>query len=226
MEELWNRTRDEGSWNSTLCTCTLVCSRWWDAARPFIFRYVIIRNSEHIHQLARQIHHEPKVALWIRKLRFKGKSVPKSEFLLPTPLSRVKEDLDTWIYSFFTIIGTHLPNVKSLDIFGFQHLSQRREDLDAFSRWIPHLASLNSVESLHLARIEMPPNALTAIVRAFPNLHHVTLTCVNLAVPNVAELAEISLMSDLEHIGMSFDSLALVPDYLILQLHRGHIGGS
>ncbi|KAK7685027.1 hypothetical protein QCA50_011862 [Cerrena zonata] len=200
MEELWNRTTGEGSWTNTLCACALVCSRWWAAARPFIFRYVIIRNSEHIHQLARQIHHEPNIALWIRKLRFEGKSNPRRRFLFSTPQSTVKEDLDAWMYTFFSVIRSHLCNVKTLEIFGFKHLSQRREDYEAYARWILHLSTLDSVESLHLARCELPPNATTALIRAFSKLCKVSLTCVSFRGSNGAELAEMASMSGPSHL--------------------------
>lgn len=189
VEELWDVTTDECRWNKTLCACALVCSAWRAAARPLVFRFIVLKNSVDIHKLAQQIQHEPRIAYWIRKLRFEGKSIPKSGFLHNTDQLEVEQDIDTWMYSFFSEIGVHLPNVKSLDIFGFYHLSLHQDDCEVFARWIPQLASLSSIESLHLARCEMPPNALTAIIRAFPKFRNVAFTCVCFWFSNGAELA-------------------------------------
>ena len=78
--------------------------------------------------------------------------------------------MDTWIYPFFSTVGTRLPNIRNFELFGFQHMSLRQEDCQAFAEWILDLSSMESVESLHLARCEMPPNALTAIIRSFSHL--------------------------------------------------------
>lgn len=131
------------------------------------------------------------------------------------------------MYSFFSDIGVDLPNVKSLDLFGFYHLSLRRDDLDAFARWIPQLASLGSIESLHLSRCEMPPNALTAIIRAFPKLRNVAFTCVSFWSSNGAELAAISepLLLGSDHLGRRIYSRVLIFLTLVLTLllHRRKI---
>ena len=49
-------------------------------------------------------------------------------------------------------------------------MSLRQEDCQAFAEWILDLSSMEYVESLHLARCEMPPNALTAMIRSFSHL--------------------------------------------------------
>ena len=172
VEQLW----DDGR---TLGAFALVCSAWRAAARPFIYRKIVIRNTQDMTRLAHQIQYEPRIAYWIRTICFEGKSVPRSGFPLSGAIGRtIVMDIDTWIYPFFSIIGTHLPNVKKFELFGFLHLSLRREDCQAFAEWILELSHLDSVESLHLARCEMPPNALTAIIRSFPRLRDVALTCV------------------------------------------------
>ena len=147
-------------------------------------------------RLAHQIQYEPRIIYWIRTLRFEGKSVPRRTF--PCSIEKSTEmDTDTWIYPFFSIIGTRLPNVRNLELFGFQHLSLRQVDCWMFAEWIVELSHLTSVECLHLARCEMPPNALTAIIRSFPHLRNVALTCVGCRVfaQNGAEFVGLSEVS-------------------------------
>ena len=163
----------------------------WVIVRPLLFRHIVIRSSDHIRTLAEQVRDTPKIALWINELQFEGESIPPAPTVWLTDPSDVERDRDTWIYSFFSDIGSELPNVRILKLFGFQHLSQRREDLEAFARWIPHLTSLRTVRELRVARCEMSPNALTAIVRAFPDLLHVFLTAVCVGSPNRASLLEV-----------------------------------
>ena len=157
-------------------------------------------------KLSHQIRYEPRIAFWIRTLRFEGKSVPRRR--LPSGLEKSTElDIDTWIYQFFPIIGVRLPHVRNLELFGFQHLSLRRADCQAFAEWILQLSHLGSVESLHLARCEMPPNALTAIIRSFPRLQDVALTCVGCRVfaQNGAEFVGLSeVSSDSVHMSKWF----------------------
>ena len=115
-------------------------------------------------RLAHQIQYEPRIVYWVQTLRFEGKSVPR--MYLPGPTTTTTEtDMDTWIYPFFSTVGTRLPNIRNFELFGFQHMSLRQEDCQAFAEWILDLSSMESVESLHLARCEMPPNALTASSR-------------------------------------------------------------
>ena len=147
-------------------------------------------------KLSHQIRYEPRIAFWIRTLRFEGKSVPRRR--LPSAIERSTElDIDTWIYPFFTSIGTRLPHIRNLELYGFQHMSLRQADCLAFAEWILQLSQLDSVESLHLARCEMPPNALTAIIRSFPRLRNLTFTCVGCKVSahNGAEFVGLSTIS-------------------------------
>lgn len=186
IEHVW----EDGS---ALCASTLVCSIWRVAARPLVFRKIIIRNTEDMTKLARQIQYEPRVAFWIQTLRFEGKSVLRARLPAYTP----SRDIDTWIYSFFSTIGAQLPNVKNLELFGFQHTSLCRADCHAFAEWIIQMSQLNSVQSLHLSRCEMPANALTAIIRSFSGLRNVALTCVSCRAiaPNEAGFVRLSDMS-------------------------------
>ena len=134
-----------------------------------------------------------RVAFWIQTLRFEGKSVLRARFPAYTP----SRDIDTWIYSFFSTIGAQLPNVKNLELFGFQHTSLCRADCHAFAEWIIQMSQLNSVQSLHLSRCEMPANVLTAIIRSFSGLRNVALTCVSCRAiaPNEAGFVRLSDMS-------------------------------
>ena len=162
-----------------LSASALTCSTWRAAARPFVYRKIIIRTIDAMNRLAEQLNSEPQIAYWIRTLRFEGKSVPRSKFPWSGAIWKTTDmDIDTWIYPFFSVIGTGLPNVRVLELFGFQHMSLRREDCERFAQWIVQLSRLESVESLHLSRCEMPPNALTAIIRSFPRLRNVAFTCV------------------------------------------------
>ena len=188
VEQLWE---GESPQKYTLCAFALTSLKCWVIVRPLLFRHIIIRSSDHIRTLAEQVRDTPKIALWINELQFEGESIPPAPTVWLTDPEDVERDRDTWIYSFFSDIGSELPNVRILKLFGFQHLSQRREDLEAFARWIPHLTSLRSVRELRVARCEMSPNALTAIVRAFPDLLHVFLTSVCVGSPNRASLAEV-----------------------------------
>lgn len=194
MEQLWD---DESRCNSTLSACALTSSKFWLVVRPLLFRHIVIKGPDHIHRLIGQIRDTPEIAVWIHELQFEGKSILPAPCLWPTDPAKVERDSDTWIYSFFSDISCELPNVRILKLFGFQHLSQRREDLEAFAHWIPHLTSLRSIEELHIARCEMPPNALTAIVRAFPMLLHVFLARVCVGSANVASLYEVKAHSPL-----------------------------
>ena len=67
-----------------------------------------------------------------------------------------------------------------------------------FARWILDLSGMESVECLHLARCEMPPNALTALIRSFSHLRNLTFTCVSCRVvaQNGAEFVGLSEMLD------------------------------
>ena len=188
LEQLWE---GESPQKSTLCVFALTSLKCWVIVRPLLFRHIVIRSSDHIRTLAEQVRDTPKIALWINELQFEGESIPPAPTVWLTDPEDVERDRDTWIYSFFSDIGSELPNVRILKLFGFQHLSQRREDLEAFARWIPHLTSLRSVRELRVARCEMSPNALTAIVRAFPDLLHIFLTSVCVGGPNRASLAEV-----------------------------------
>ena len=147
-------------------------------------------------RLAHQIQYEPRIVYWVQTLRFEGKSVPR--MYLPGPTTTTTEtDMDTWIYPFFSTVGTRLPNIRNFELFGFQHMSLRQEDCQAFAEWILDLSSMESVESLHLARCEMPPNALTAIIRSFSHLRNVAFTCVSCRViaPDGVEFVGLSEVS-------------------------------
>ena len=149
-------------------------------------------------KLAHQIQYEPRIAYWIRTLRFEGESVPRAKFPLSGAIERtVDMDIDTWIYPFFASIGTRLSHIRNLELYGFQHMSLRQADCLAFAEWILQLSQLDSVESLHLARCEMPPNALTAIIRSFPRLRNLAFTCVGCKVSahNGAEFVGLSTIS-------------------------------
>ena len=56
---------------------------------------------------------------------------------------------------------------------------------------------MGSVESLHLARCEMPPSALTALIRSFSRLRNVDFICVSCRViaQNGAEFIGLSEVS-------------------------------
>ena len=87
---------------------------------------------------------------------------------------------------------------RHIIIRGPDHIRKLVEQIQETSEialWVNELQfegrSIPPVIELRLARCEMSPNALTAIVRAFPDLLHVFLTSVCVGSPNRASLAEV-----------------------------------
>ena len=167
----------------------LVCSRWRSAVRPYIFRFLVLGGHEDFEKLTAQLREEPAIADWVQKVRLQGKSIPYSED--PSlPLKDVKEDFDTELYSFPTILGLPLPNLRVLELVGFAQISPRQDDCKAFAEWIPKLATLTCVSRLNIIRCEMTPNSLTAIVRALPNLKDMSFVVNGHFHPNSATLRD------------------------------------
>lgn len=173
----------------TLRACALTCSRWQAAARPYIFRFLVLRGPKDLDKLTTQLREEPDISGWIKKIRLEGKSVPYQD-MYGQPLRDVVEDLDTGLYSFPTIIGQLLSNVHTLELVGFSQVSSRRGNWEAFAGWIPRLATMTSVTTLNLVRCQMSPNSVTAIVRALRGLNRVALIATDFSHPNICVLRE------------------------------------
>ena len=170
----------------------LVCSWWRSAVRPHIFRFLVLSGHEDFEKLSSQLREEPAIADWIQKVRLQGKSIPYAEN--PSyPWKDVKEDLDTELYSFPTVLGLPLPNLRMLELVGFAQISPRQDDCKAFAEWIPKLATLTCVSRLNIIRCEMTPNSLTAIVRALPNLKDMSFVVNGHFHPNSITLRDESL---------------------------------
>lgn len=188
----------------TLKSCALTCSRWRAAARPYIFRFLILRGPEEFDKLAVQLVEEPYISGWIHKVRLEGKTSPLQDVYRRLP-ENVEKDPDTSLYSFLTVLGTPLSSIRILELVGFTQVSSSREDRMAFAEWIPTLTSLTSLTALYLVRCEMSPNSLTAIVRALPALTRITLIVVDFSHPNTSVLQDEVLTtsdhsSELKHV--------------------------
>ncbi|CAL1708545.1 unnamed protein product [Somion occarium] len=185
LQHLWDSDLT-CNWRRTLRSCAHACSRWRAAALPHVFRVVACGRTR-LKRLSALIHANPDIATWIRRIRFYGRSLPYQDEWLKL-LMNVVEDRERWIYQFPSTFGVPLPNLRVFELFGFARLSPRHEDLEAFARWIPQLAKLESVEEFNLLRGQMCSNSMTAIVRAFPNLVRVDLGLVDFTAPNFAVL--------------------------------------
>ncbi|CAL1708549.1 unnamed protein product [Somion occarium] len=199
LQHLWD-SDVKCDWHSTLRDCAHTCSRWRAAALPHVFRVVTLGGRISLERLSALIHANPDIATWIRRIRFYGRSLPYQDEPLKC-LVNVVEDRERWIYQFPSTFGVPLPNLKVFELFGFARLSPRREYLEAFARWIPQLAKLESVEEFNLLRGQMCSNSMTAIVRAFPNLVKVGLGLVDFTSPNFTVLRDESVANgdDGEH---------------------------
>lgn len=174
--------------------CRKVCSRWNAAARPHFFREIVLDDPKRLTGLISLIQDEPDIARWIRKIELRGITEPLYPFGIRQP-DDVEKDHDSWLYQFPLCFSTPLPNVKILELEEFAHVSRRREDCEAFARWIPGLATLTSVEIMSMGQCEMSPNSVAAIIRAFPRLNSLKFYMVDFARPNVAVLVDKSSSS-------------------------------
>ncbi|KAK7696654.1 hypothetical protein QCA50_001312 [Cerrena zonata] len=168
--------------------CIKVCSRWYAAARPRFFREVILKSPKRLNGLISLIRDDPNIARWIRKVRLQGVTAPLYPFGKRQP-DDAEKDGDSWLYSFPLCFGVPLPKLKKLELNDFAHVSRRREDCQAFARWIPGLATLTSVEILSVYQCEMSSNSFAAFMRAFLRLKSVWFCLVDFTRPNVGVLA-------------------------------------
>ncbi|KAK7679431.1 hypothetical protein QCA50_017485 [Cerrena zonata] len=198
---LWDHEHMECYSTATLRSCALTCSRWRDAVRPYIFRFITLDTPEVIDRFSHQIRATPEIMPWVRKLRLAGRTLP---YVGDRPFHRLDAvgDIDQWLYAFPTNLDTQFPCLRILELFNFAQISPRLEDREAYARWIPELTKLKSVTTLNILRCEMSANNLTALVRALPSLAKVDLVDVSFVHPNLAVLQEISTKdSDVEPTG-------------------------
>ncbi|KAK7679467.1 hypothetical protein QCA50_017521 [Cerrena zonata] len=188
---LWDHEHAECYSTATLRSCALTCSRWRDAVRPYIFRFITLDTPEVIDKFSHQIRTTPEITQWVRRLRLAGRTLP---FIDERRCHRLEaaDDIDQWLYAFPTNLDAHFPCLRILELFNFAQISPRLEDREAYARWIPELTKLKSVTTLNILRCEMSANNLTALVRAFPSLTKVDLVDVNFIHPNLAVLHEVS----------------------------------
>ncbi|KAK7678694.1 hypothetical protein QCA50_018276 [Cerrena zonata] len=184
---LWDNENMECYATRTLRSCALTCSWWRDAVRPYIFRFITLDGPEDFDKFSQQIRATPEITQWVRKLRLEGRSLP---WIDDTRLHRedAGDDIDQWLYVFPTVLDAHFPCLKILELFNFSQISPRREDREAYARWIPKLTTLTSVTTLNILRCEMSANNLTALVRALPGLTRVDLVEIDITHPNFAVL--------------------------------------
>lgn len=186
-EYLWDNENMECYFTRTLHSCALTCSWWRDAVRPYIFRFITLDGPEDFDKFSQQIRATPEITQWVRKLRLEGRSLP---WINDTRLYRedAGDDIDQWLYVFPTVLDAHFPCLRILELFNFSQISPRREDREAYARWIPKLTTLTSVTTLNILRCEMSANNLTALVRALPGLTRVDLVAIDITHPNLAVL--------------------------------------
>lgn len=175
LEFLWDPHTPDPSSYRTFASCAQTCSHWRAAARPFIFRFLIIRYEDQIAILENQIRKEPCIGNWVQNVRIEGSSLPYDDCSYGQ--LGTSEDLDGDLYSFPMAIDSKspFPNLDVLELVGFAQISTDPADCSAFAEWIPRLTTLTSVTTLNIVRCEMSPNNLTSIIRSLPALKHVTI---------------------------------------------------
>lgn len=169
--------------------CSRVCSQWYAAARPFLFRSIVLDKPKRLTGLASLIQEDPNIARWIRKIVLRGVTEPLYPFGDRQP-DNVDEDHDSWLYPFPLSFGEPLPSLKILELQELAVVSRRREDCEAFARWLPGLATLTTVERMSLSSCEMSSNSVTAMLRAFPSLIDLEFYLVDFSRPNIGVLAD------------------------------------
>ncbi|CAL1708717.1 unnamed protein product [Somion occarium] len=194
LEQLWERPNIKCLYSDTLWACARTCSRWYAAARPHIFRSISIENEKSLHKLAKLVRGDSNIASWMHKVCINGGSLKDEDF--PERLKGVEKDQDCWIYQFPSVFDVTPLNIKIVELMHFAHLSPRREDQEAFARWIPHLSELQSVQHLHLFRCQMSSNAMAAVVRALPRLSTVFFCESDFTAPNITCLCDESSGED------------------------------
>ena len=91
--------------------CREVCSRWYAAARPHLFRVIVIASEKRLTGLTSLIRQDPNIAQWIRKFMLRGVTRP----LHPTGARQpddAEEDRNKWLYPFPLCFDAPLPSVK------------------------------------------------------------------------------------------------------------------
>ncbi|KAK7679432.1 hypothetical protein QCA50_017486 [Cerrena zonata] len=186
---LWDHEHVECYSTATLRSCALTCSRWRDAVRPYIFRFITLDTPEAINRFSHQIRATPEIIQWVRKLRLVGRTLP---FIDEPRWHRLDaaDDIDQWLYAFPANVDAHFPCLRILELFNFAQISPRLEDREAYARWIPELTKLKSVTTLNILRCEMSANNLTALVRALPDLTTVNIVDAEFGHPNLTVLQE------------------------------------
>ena len=172
--------------------CREVCSRWYAAARPHLFRDIAIASEKRLTGLTSLIREDPNIAQWIRKVMLRGVTRP----LHPTGARQpddAEEDHDKWLYPFPLCFGTPLPSVKLLDLDGFANVSRRPEDCRAFAQWVRDLSIMTSIDRIHFDNCEMSSNSAMALIRAFPRLQTIEFRGVDFTRPNIGVLVDGSL---------------------------------
>ncbi|KAK7679445.1 hypothetical protein QCA50_017499 [Cerrena zonata] len=186
---LWDHENMECYSTATLHSCALTCSRWRDAVRPYIFRFIILDTPEDIDNFSQRIRATPEITQWVRKLRLVGRTLPFDDEPRWSRLDAA-DDIDQWLYAFPANVDAHFPCLRILELFNFAQVSTRLEDREAYARWIPELTKLKSVTTLNILRCEMSANNLTAFVCALSNLAKVNIVDAEFDHPNLAVLQE------------------------------------
>lgn len=143
----------------TLKACLSVSRAWRYSARHYVFRAVTLISQRSLERLDLLIQCDPLVAILIQKVELRCWFIDKRNV--------------PWIYNFPSMVHAPLPCLKILAISEFDQSRPRKKDVKPFSNWLHGLQELTSVRQLNLRSLSMPPNAMKALVCAFPKLDRV-----------------------------------------------------
>ncbi|KAH8103290.1 hypothetical protein BXZ70DRAFT_715485 [Cristinia sonorae] len=141
----------------TIRACMLTCKRWYHAARPFIYRVVVLAKKKHAVDFVQILEENEEVRPWIRELYLT---------IYPGGTARSNIQVNEWMFSKQNVrlLAANLPNLHTLS-FAFVPPS----DIGWFS----------SVRRLVLS-IRVTERALINILHDFPHLSTLDLLNTNL----------------------------------------------
>ncbi|KAK7685021.1 hypothetical protein QCA50_011856 [Cerrena zonata] len=196
LETFWDSKNIECSSPDTIRACTLTCQVWYKAARPHIFRVIVLKRWEDLQRFSSLAINDESVLGWVQRVRLCGSLPPLDRSSAGQELPADWGVRDRWIYYFPYLLAPRIRdktnhndptfNIKILELFDFSHISGAVEDCEWFAFWVLHLSWLKNVETLYLKSCEMASNAMTALAHSFPQLRNVGFTHVDLTSKNHA----------------------------------------
>ncbi|KAK7682668.1 hypothetical protein QCA50_014051 [Cerrena zonata] len=160
LETFWKHVDLDDREMFTMRSCASVCKVWRAAARTHLFRSIKIHSRASLERLASLVRSDSSIVGYIQKVTLLGYS------------GNCKSG---WLYAFPSLLETPLRSLRTLEIRHVNITKPQKKDLRAYCDWIRTLSELASVRQLYIGLVSMSPNALTALVRAFPHLTKVWL---------------------------------------------------